>query len=148
MPSSSFWWAQNPCAHLARAMQRNKAGVLWSLFNHALITLASWRKLLLYLFLSLWFFPWAFGGGEKTQQTVSMNRKAVTGRQFREGSRGLEDSVFLLPQVGGRGLAQMPSWWGGSSHSCEFLLLCLRDPSRATQALGRAWGYVQVRVEK
>lgn len=69
------------------------------------------------------------------------------GRQFREKSRGLEDSVLLLPQTGGRGLDQMTSWWEGSSPSCDFLLWWLRDPSRASWALGKSWGHMQVREQ-
>lgn len=99
----------------------------------------------LFISLTLVFFPLGFRG----VGVRGPNRWwAWTGRQFREGSRGLEDSVLLLPQVGGRGLAQMPSWWGGSSQSCHFLLLWLWDLSRAAQALRRAWGHVKVRDEK
>lgn len=42
----------------------------------------------------------------------------------------------------------MPSWEGGSSHSYDFLLLWLLDPSRAARVVGRAWGHVKVREEK
>lgn len=73
-----------------RAIQRNEAGVLWSLFNHALITLNSWRKLLLSLTLV---FPLSFGGGKTW--IAAMDRKRV---------RGLEDWVLLLPLAEGRGL--------------------------------------------
>lgn len=71
LPSSSFYRAHNLCSYLARATQRNEAGVLWSLFNHALITLDSCRKLLLSLTLD---FPLGFGG-KKHQQTA--DRKGV-----------------------------------------------------------------------
>lgn len=73
LPSCSYYRAQNPCSHLARATQRNEAGVLWSLFSHALITLDSGRKLLLSL---ASVFPLGFGVGGH-QQTVGVDRKAV-----------------------------------------------------------------------
>lgn len=90
LPSSSFYRAQNPCSYLARAAQRNEAGVLWSLFSHALITLDPEEN---GFFLSLWFFPWALRG--KTPRDSGHGQ---------EGSMGLEDSVLLLPQAEGRGL--------------------------------------------
>lgn len=96
----------------------------------------------LFLYFSHFGFSLGLSEGKKTNRQWQW-----TGRQFREGSRGLEDSVSLLPQRGGRGLDQMSSWWEGSSPSCDFLLRWLRDPSRAFWALGKPWEHMQVREQ-
>lgn len=43
-----------------------------------------------------------------------------------------------------RGRGRGCGWANRAASRCQIQI----DPSRATQALGRAWGYVQVRVEK
>lgn len=130
LPSSSFYRAQNLCSYLARATQRNEAGVLWSLFNHALITLDSCRKLLLSLTLD---FPLGFGGKETPTDSGC----------GQEGSSGLEDSVLLLPLAEGRELwAKWPLRREGTptpviSSYCDFEIL--PELPKLWEKLGGMW---------
>lgn len=107
-----------------------------------MITLDSWRKLLLYLFLSLWFFPWAFEGGVN-QQALGVDKKAV-----REGVGPWKIQSRCCLRWEAKGRIKWPFGRRGSFHSCDFLSLWLQDPSRAARALGGVWEHVEVREEE